>query len=166
MAFPGLDFKRSGTVAMQIFLQCAVRKVLGVEVVRSRYLIAEAAVQRLAAEDPGFRIREHVTGERIVLEEVSSGRSLQCHCEDFFAMGLDLVKQSDVIFFAVNIPCKLFGQLGGRLALAKEGCRLFTYHRLDNIWWTAETCPFHQVEANLPEADTFSTSWSPQGFRR
>ena len=29
----------------------------------------------------------------------------------------------------------------------QEGCRLFTYHRLETVWWTDEKCPFHQVEA-------------------
>ncbi|CAK9027042.1 unnamed protein product [Durusdinium trenchii] len=157
----------SGTVAMQIFLQSAsVRKVVGVEIVRSRYMIAEAALQRLANEEPhSFRITEHISGQRITLEEATTGRSLQCHCADFFSMGLDLVQNCDVIFFAVNIPWKLFQQLCQRLTEVKEGCRLFTYHRLDTVWWTEDPCPFHQVEVNIPETDTFSTSWSPHGFR-
>eukprot|EP00439_Symbiodinium_sp_Y106_P025341 s6451_g3.t1 len=156
----------SGTVAMQIFLQCPVRKVLGVELVCSRYRIAEAAVEKLAAGEPSvFRIVDHVPSERICLEEISTGRRLECRCADFFALGLDLVEQSDVIFFAVNIPCKLFPELCNRLARAKEGCRLFSYHRLESIWWTQERCPFYQLEVNVPETDTFSTSWSPQGFR-
>lgn len=156
----------SGTVAMQIFLQCPVRKVLGVELVCSRYRIAEAAVEKLATGEPSvFRIVDHVPSERICLEEISTGRRLECRCADFFALGLDLVEQSDVIFFAVNIPCKLFPELCNRLARAKEGCRLFSYHRLESIWWTQGRCPFYQLEVNVPETDTFSTSWSPQGFR-
>lgn len=155
----------SGTVAMQMFLQCpSVRKVVGVEVVRSRYSIAEGALQRLAQEEPEqWRITDHVAGEKISLE--GGGRVLQCHCADFFSLGLDLVRQCNVIFFAVNIPWKLFPKLSQRFTEVKEGCRLFTYHRLDTVWWTEEPCPFHQVEVNVPESDTFSTSWSPQGFR-
>jgi len=156
----------SGTVALQMFLQClSVRKIIGVEVVRSRYMIAEAALQRLVAEEPEqWRIGpDYLVGQRISLE--GSGRALQCHCADFFSMGLDLVKQCDVIFFAVNIPWKLFPKLAQRFTEVKEGCRLFTYHRLETVWWTDEKCPFHQVEVNVPESDTFSTSWSPQGFR-
>jgi len=156
-----------GTVAAQIFFQCQkVRHVLGVELVRSRYQIAEAALQRLATEDSTcYRIREKSSGQQVSLEEVKTGRLLECRCADFFAMGLDLSKKTDVIFFAVNIPCKLFPDLCQRLSTAKEGCRLFTYHRLDAIWWSQEQCPFHQVEVNVPDTDTFSTSWSPQGYR-
>lgn len=40
-----------------------------------------------------------------------------------------------------------------------------SYHALDTIWWVDEPCPFQQCEANVPETDTFSTSWSPQGYR-
>jgi len=157
----------SGTVAMQIFLQCkAVRQVLGVELVRSRYEIAEVAVQRLAGtEKATYRICQSSAGSQVVLEEAATGRRLDCRCADFFSLGLDLTQTSDVIFFAVNIPCKLFPELCKRLAKAKDGCCLFAYHRLDTIWWSDEPCPFHQVEANIPESDTFSTSWSPQGFR-
>ncbi|CAK9021206.1 Hypothetical protein SCF082_LOCUS15242, partial [Durusdinium trenchii] len=108
---------------------------------------SKAALQRLANEEPhSFRITEHISGQRITLEEATTGRSLQCHCADFFSMGLDLVQNCDVIFFAVNIPWKLFQQLCQRLTEVKEGCRLFTYHRLDTVWWTEDPCPFHQVE--------------------
>lgn len=90
---------------------------------------------------------------------------MELRCADFFSLGLDLTFRSDIIFFAVHIPCKLFPQLCSTLSKAKEGCRLFTYHALDTIWWSNEPCPFRQVEENIPEGDTFSTSWSPQGFR-
>ncbi|CAE8687910.1 unnamed protein product, partial [Polarella glacialis] len=125
-----------------------------------------AALQRLAAAKPSaYRICTSSPGEVICLEEVSSGRRLECRCADFFALGLDLVQRTDVIFFAVNIPCKLFPQLCQQLLKAKEGCRLFTYHKLETIWWVEEPCPFHQCEVNVPDTDTFATSWSPQGYR-
>lgn len=108
---------------------------------------------------------EHVTGELICLEEIESCRKVEFRCADFFALGLNLSEQSDAIFFAVNVPCKLFPELCRRFARAKEGCRLFTYHSLETIWWIDEPCPFRQCEANVAETDTFSTSWSPQGYR-
>jgi len=158
----------SGTVAAQIFLQCAsVRHVLGVELVRSRYEIAEAAFGRLPAAEPSkYRIQSSQAGDQICIAEAATGRKLEGRCADFFALGLDLVQRADVIFFAVNIPCKLFAQLCERLSKAKEGCRLFTYHRLDTVWWSDVQCPWHQVEVNVPDTDTFATSWSPQGYRR
>lgn len=157
----------SGTVAAQIFLQCAsVRHVLGVELVRSRYEIAEAAFGRLPAAEPSkYRIQSSQAGDQICIAEAATGRKLEGRCADFFALGLDLVQRADVIFFAVNIPCKLFAQLCERLSKAKEGCRLFTYHRLDTVWWSDVQCPWHQVEVNVPDTDTFATSWSPQGYR-
>lgn len=157
----------SGKVALQTFLQCpGVRRVMGVELVSSRHAIAEAAMLRLCAALPNrFRISSHKAGESICVEETVSGRLLEFHCADFFVKGLDAVEQCDAIFFAVHIPCRLFGDLCKRLAKVKEGCRLFTYHSLDSIWWVDQPCPFQQCEANVPETDTFSTSWSPQGFR-
>mmetsp|Transcript_22741 Transcript_22741/g.64443 ORF Transcript_22741/g.64443 Transcript_22741/m.64443 type:complete len:352 (-) Transcript_22741:66-1121(-) len=157
----------SGKVALQIFLQCrSVAHVLGIELVPSRYAIAEAALLRLAGTHPqAFRTLQSEPGARLVLEECASGRKVEIRCADFFSLGLDLTERSDIIFFAVNVPCKLFPQLCQRLSRAKEGCRLFTYHALDAIWWISEPCPFQHCEANVPESDTFSTSWSPQGYR-
>jgi len=157
----------SGKVALQSFLQCrGVSHVLGVELVPSRYAIAEAALLRLAESMPyAFRRRDYFPGELVSVEEIGSGRKVEFRCADFFALGLDLTERSDAIFFAVHIPCSLFPELCRRLARAKEGCRLFTYHALDAIWWTDEPCPFRQCEANVAETDTFSTSWSPQGYR-
>mmetsp|Transcript_42146 Transcript_42146/g.97590 ORF Transcript_42146/g.97590 Transcript_42146/m.97590 type:complete len:350 (-) Transcript_42146:97-1146(-) len=157
----------SGKVALQVFLQCRnVSHVMGIELVPSRFAIAEAALLRLASACPhAFRTLRHTPGELLSLEEATSGRKVEFHCADFFALGLDLSERSDIIFFAVNVPCKLFPQLCHRLARAKEGCRLFTYHALDAIWWINEPCPFQQCEANAAESDTFSTSWSPQGYR-
>jgi len=157
----------SGKVALQIFLQCrSVGHVLGIELVPSRFAIAEAALLRLAEARPrAFRRLQHEPGRLLAVEELPGGRKLEFQCADFFSLGLDLTERSDVIFFAVNVPCKLFPQLCERLLRAKEGCRLFTYHSLETIWWINEPCPFLQCEANVPEADTFSTSWSPQGYR-
>eukprot|EP00933_Yihiella_yeosuensis_P047493 TRINITY_DN4332_c0_g4_i1.p1 TRINITY_DN4332_c0_g4~~TRINITY_DN4332_c0_g4_i1.p1 ORF type:complete len:366 (+),score=46.47 TRINITY_DN4332_c0_g4_i1:36-1100(+) len=157
----------SGKVAMQIFLQCpTVRHLLGIELVKSRYEIAEDALKRLVSALPKtYRLSASSPGQHICIEEVQTKRRLECRCADFFSLGLDLTERSDVIFFAVNIPCKLFPELCSRFAKAKEGCRLFTYHRLDTIWWTDVPCPFRQVEVNVPETDTFATSWSPQGYR-
>lgn len=157
----------SGKVALQTFLQCpSVQELLGVELVRSRYQIGEQALRKLAAQCPErFTLTCLEAGRRISMEEAGTRRRIEFRCGDFFAVGLDLVCRTDVIFFAVNVPCKLFPRLCGHFASAKEGCRLFTYHPLDAIWWTDQPCPFHQCEGNVPEADTFSTSWSPQGFK-
>jgi len=156
----------SGKVALQIFVQCpTVRNMLGIELVQSRYLIGEAALQRLAATLPDvYSVRSHTPGE-LIRVECDGGRRIEFRCADFFTLGLNLCERSDAIVFAVNVPCKGFPELCRRLAQAKEGCRLLTYHALDTIWWSSEPCPFHQVEANVPESDTFSTSWSPQGYR-
>lgn len=155
----------SGKVALQIFLQCpGVARLLGVELVRSRYLIAEAALARLEKAFPQhFRVCSQKPGEMIRLEQ--GGRQIEFLCNDFFSLGLNLCERSDAIVFAVNIPCKAFPELCNLLSKAKEGCRLFTYHALETIWWTDAPCPFIQVEDNLAESDTFATSWSPQGFR-
>lgn len=157
----------SGKVALQTFLQSpTVKELFGVELVLSRYQIAEQALSRLVSQYPKhFKLSCHEPGRRIRAEQVGTTRKLEFICGDFFAMGLDLARRSDVIFFAVNVPCKLFPQLCNHLASAKEGCRLFTYHPLDAIWWADQDCPFHQCEGNVPDADTFSTSWSPQGFK-
>jgi len=157
----------SGKVALQVFLQCrGVGRVLGIELVRSRFAMAEAALLRLMEAAPQtFRKLRHEPGELLSLEEAASGRQVEFQCADFFALGLDLSERSDAIFFAVNVPCRLFPQLCQRLARAKEGCRLFTYHALDAIWWINEPCPFLQCEVNVAESDTFATSWSPQGYR-
>lgn len=166
----------SGKVALQIFLQCpCVRKVLGIELVPSRYGIAETALSQLVSAYPvrdmqsvcagQLRVTSHNQGDFLQVEESATGREIEFRCADFFDLGLDLVEKSDAIVFAVNIPSKLFPKLCQRLAQAKDGCRLFTYHALSNIWWTAEQCPFQQVQVNRPEADTFSTSWSPNGFK-
>lgn len=157
----------SGKVALQTFVQCpTVKELFGIELVHSRYQIAEQALSELVAQHPKrFTISFYEPGLRIRAEEVSTKRLLEFRCGDFFTTGLDLARRSDIIFFAVNVPCKLFPQLCNHFASAKEGCRLFTYHALEAIWWTDQHCPFHQCEANVPDADTFSTSWSPQGFK-
>lgn len=158
----------SGKVALQTFLQCPnIRTVMGVELVSSRFAISESALERLAGALPNrFAICQHKRGESICAEEANTGRRIEFHCADFFSKGLDeTVEHCDAIYFAVHIPCRLFRQLCQRLAQVKDGCRLFSYHSLDSIWWVDEPCPFLQVEANVPETDTFSTSWSPQGFR-
>mmetsp|Transcript_43389 Transcript_43389/g.80811 ORF Transcript_43389/g.80811 Transcript_43389/m.80811 type:complete len:388 (+) Transcript_43389:21-1184(+) len=157
----------SGKVALQTFLQCSgVRKLLGVELVPSRHAIADAALQRLGSSQPDrFQISLQKEGEAVCMEE-TGGRKIEFRCADFFSVGLDgLCEQCDAIFFAVHIPCRLFAHLCERLAKVKDGCRLFTYHALDSIWWVDEPCPFHQCEVNVPEGDTFSTSWSPQGYK-
>jgi len=164
----------SGKVAMQVFLQCPeVSHVLGVELVQSRYAIGAAALRHLCSLKPEAYRGVQPTAvpggvdaaKAACLEETRAGRRLEFQCADFFSLGLDLASKSDVIFFAVHIPCKLFPQLCEMLAKAKEGCRLFTYHALDSIWWVDQPCPFRQCEANVQESDTFSTSWSPQGYR-
>lgn len=158
----------SGKVAIQMFLQCqGIRQILGVELVRSRFQIAKEALHRLVASNPGRFALCATSGQEdeVGASEASTGRTINFRCADFFAMGLDLSQGSDIIFFAVNVPCRLFPELCQRLLKAKDGCRLFTYHALDSIWWIDEPCPFHQCEVNVPEADTFSTSWSPQGYR-
>merc|ERR1712136_673927 len=125
----------------------------------------QAALQRLAATLPDvYSVRSRTPGESIRVE-CDGGRRIEFRCADFFTLGLNLCERSDAIVFAVNVPCKGFPELCRRFAQAKEGCRLLTYHALDTIWWSSEPCPFHQVEANVPESDTFSTSWSPQGYR-
>lgn len=158
----------SGKVALQIFLQRRdVKTVVGVELVSSRFAIAAAALERLVAAKPQrFATSLHKSGESICVEEVCSGRRIEFHCADFFQRGLDeLCESCDAIVFAVNIPCRLFGQLCDRLSKVKKGCRLFAYHSLESIWWLDAPCPFHQCEANVLDSDTFSTSWSPQGFK-
>lgn len=165
----------SGKVALQIFLQQPrVRNMLGVELVESRFAIAEAALLRLATAMPqSFTVCMHTLGKLICLEELDisqkdqggCGRKIEFQCADFFSLGLDLCERSDAIIFAVNVPCKAFPELCRCLSRVKEGCRLFTYHSLDSIWWLEEPCPFHQCEANVSDSDTFSTSWSPQGYR-
>jgi len=157
----------SGKVALQVFLQCQNTScVLGIELVPSRYAIAEGALRHLAEVMPHqYRVSKCVLGQLIIVEETTTSRKIEFRCADFFSLGLDLCEYSDVVFFAVHIPCKLFPQLCQRLARAKHGCRLFTYHALDTIWWVSEVCPFFKCEVNVPETDTFSTSWSPQGYR-
>lgn len=157
----------SGKVALQIFLQSpGARRVMGVEVVPSRYGIGEVALQKLAATWPErFKIVSLSAGSSVVLEEVQAARILEFHCADFFRVGLDKVMDVDIIFFAVNIPCKLFSDLCRRLACAKDGARLFTYQPLEEIWWAEIPCTWRQCEVNVPLTDTFATSWSPQGYR-
>jgi len=140
--------------------------------VQSRYAIAEAALLRLVASHPErFKLCMHKAGQLISVEESrcspgqGASRKIEFQCADFFSLGLDLSERSDAIVFAVNVPCKAFPELCRRLSKAKNGCRLFTYHSLDAVWWIDEPCPFHQVEANVAETDTFSTSWSPQGYK-
>lgn len=156
----------SGKVALQIFGQCpGVRSVVGVEIVHSRYVIGEVALQRLAAARPTqFRVAAHVPGERILLEE-HGGRSIEFRCGCIFGMEDEQFSLSDAVFLAVNFPSHMFPKLCHRLASVKDGCRLFTYHPLYGIWWTEAPCPFFQSEINVPETDMFATSWSPQGFR-
>jgi len=167
----------SGKVAMQVWMQYPqVSHVYGVELVPSRYAISAAGLHKLLVQRPeAYRQLDpspvpatcdpDAAGEAVCLQEQSTGRRLEFRCADFFAVGLDLAVRADAIFFAVHIPCKLFPQLCQTLAKAKEGCRLFSYHSLDSIWWSDEPCPFRQCEENVPETDTFSTSWSPQGYR-
>jgi len=163
----------SGKVAMQTFLQCQqVSRVLGVELVPSRYAVGAEALKRLASCGGPYRDVSppappggQSAGGVACVEEMWSRRRLEFRCADFFSLGLDLVNDADIIFFAVHIPCKLFPQLAELLSKAKEGCRLFTYHSLQNIWWSDVPCPFRQCDDNVPESDTFATSWSPQGFR-
>jgi len=157
----------SGKVALQVFFQCpSVKRVLGVELVLSRYTLGADALRRLVAAKPSeFILKAETPDQMMRVQEISTGRLLEFRCADFFQAGLDLTPHCDVIFFAVNIPCKLFPKLCERLAAAKEGCRLFSYHALDSIWWADVVCPFIQVDVNVPEADTFATSWSPQGYR-
>jgi len=157
----------SGKVALQFFLQCrGASHIMGIELLRSRFEIAEAALLQLVAGLPGaFRICSHSPGENICVEELASQRRAEFRCADFFSLGLDLCGRTDAIVFAVNIPCRLFPKLCEHFAGAKEGCRLFSYHSLDTIWWVDEPCPFRQCEVNVPETDLFATSWSPQGYR-
>eukprot|EP00929_Paragymnodinium_shiwhaense_P067242 TRINITY_DN33858_c0_g1_i1.p1 TRINITY_DN33858_c0_g1~~TRINITY_DN33858_c0_g1_i1.p1 ORF type:complete len:352 (-),score=72.18 TRINITY_DN33858_c0_g1_i1:141-1196(-) len=157
----------SGKVAIQTFLQCPnVKRVLGIELVESRFALAEIALHKLVSNRPDdFEVKAVSSGKLLRVEEKKTSRLLEFRCADFFTLGLDLTGQSDAIWFAVNIPCKLFPKLCERLATAKTGCRIFSYHSLDSIWWADIKCPFHQVEANVPASDTFSTSWSPQGYR-
>jgi hypothetical protein len=156
----------SGKVALQMFLQClSARRVFGVELVTSRFQLAEKALKHFTGIRPELVVTKESPGDHLCIQESSSGRLLEFWRADFFDTGLHLVTECDIIFFAVNIPCRLFPQLCQRLATAKDGCRIFTYHTLADIWWTTVPCPFHQVDANIPESDMFSTSWSPQGFK-
>eukprot|EP00405_Crypthecodinium_cohnii_P021958 CAMPEP_0206472200 /NCGR_PEP_ID=MMETSP0324_2-20121206/32044_1 /ASSEMBLY_ACC=CAM_ASM_000836 /TAXON_ID=2866 /ORGANISM="Crypthecodinium cohnii, Strain Seligo" /LENGTH=354 /DNA_ID=CAMNT_0053946725 /DNA_START=294 /DNA_END=1355 /DNA_ORIENTATION=+ len=168
----------SGKVAMQTWLQYPnVAHCLGVELVPSRYEISAKAVRQLVSKRPeAYRLVDPTpvpsscppgaAGEAICMQEIGGHqRKLEFRCADFFAVGLESAAKADVIFFAVHIPCKLFPQLASTLLTAKEGCRIFSYHSLGPIWWCQKPSPFKQVPINIPESDTFSTSWSPQGYR-
>eukprot|EP00971_Amphidinium_carterae_P193711 3843862-Amphidinium_carterae.1 len=81
--------------------QCReVQRVVGVEIVPSRYSIAEKALQRLATMQPErFRLSALKPGDCIAMEEHvgSLVRTVEFRCADFFTLGLDLCERSDAI---------------------------------------------------------------------
>ncbi|KAA0175794.1 hypothetical protein FNF27_02880 [Cafeteria roenbergensis] len=152
----------TGKLVMQVFLLYPnLTRVVGVELSRSRYAIAEAAVLELAriqgweveARDPGRFVRIRTLagcGE-------SSPRTLEVrHGNMWKASGVAL---ADIIVMHTDLTETCVTELRRLISKAKVGVRFVTYQDL-TPYWRKSVPPFEQIAENIDESDTFLTSWS------
>ena len=196
----------TGKVAMQLFLQQPqVRRVLGVELARSRTEIGVAAMRALAGAAPArFALRAEGRGGGAAAEDDSDGatlaelrasggaaedgaepRELLFRSGDMFELPCAELAAADAIIMQTCVPRPLYARLSRLLLLLRPGCRAVLFDDVTTIWDTGLALeaaaaaaaaaaagplppplpaapPFRQMPVNVPESDTFSTSWSPE----
>ena len=182
----------TGKLAMQVFLQQAqVRRVLGVELARSRTEIGVAAMRALAAAAPErFAMRGTAAGAGELIEtgtcaaarvEAASAapRELLFESGDMFATPHAELAGADVVIMETCVPSALYGKLSRLLLNLRVGCRIVVFDDVNTIWAAGRaleakaagaatqpplppTPPFSQMPANVPDSDRFPTSWAPE----
>jgi hypothetical protein len=157
----------TGKLLFQTFLCYPnLTRVSGIELARSRYDIAEAALMELSrllggeieAHEPGtmIRMRTHPT--------CCGGlaRTLELHCGSMW--GMTGVPLADIIVMHTDLTETSVSQLRKMIQKVKVGCRFVTYQDL-TPYWRRTRPPFEQVDVNIDDRDTFLTSWSSaKGF--
>ena len=182
----------TGKVCLQAFLERTNLKfVLGVELAKSRFSIAEVALLRLAELNPNrFRFSpatpisssEETTQECAIspcvkasIIEIATGRCLEIRCGDIFeCVNDEELAAAEVAILNTCFPPSCFARLGHLLAsrLTHPNCRTILYHDIRHLWAALEENldynssadsleSWEQLANNVDESDTFSTSWAP-----
>lgn len=157
----------TGKLLLQTFLCYPnLSRVSGVELARSRFEIAEAAILELS-RIIGGEIEVHEPGVMVRMK-ASAGccggqaRSLEIHRGSMWAMaGVPL---ADIIVMHTDLTETSILHLKKMIQKVKVGCRFVTYQDL-TPYWRRTRPPFEQVDVNIDDRDTFLTSWSSaKGF--
>lgn len=146
----------TGKLALQAFLTYEnLTSVVGVELCHSRYLIAEAALRRLAHSSKELSIVSLDQGRSISLGH--GRRRLVFRAGNLFEAREAYT--ADVVVLETDLPPPLHPRLCELTASIRPGARLLTYINLRDVW-SLPSLPLAQVPANVSAHDRFLTSWS------
>lgn len=157
----------TGRVALQSFLECpCLRKVLGVEIERRRFVAAQTAISRLADTNPDrFRLekcRSHGF-ESAVLHD--GQRRLEIWWGDLLTIPVEEIRAADAIIAQIDpgSPRK-HREMQALLNYAKDGCRLLSGKDLSKQWQLDAACCWHACQ---PESHALSEDrpWVPGGYK-
>jgi hypothetical protein len=156
----------TGKIALQAWLQYAnLRKVVGVELAESRYMIGEVALLDLVTHFPAIvELRSHTPGLEITIGAV--GRTLSFRMGDMLLVPTNELMEAEIVFLEVVLPPSLYaGVTRCMIDKLAPGSRVLMCHSADlrKVWVADATggrpCPFHRIKANESINDRFSTSF-------
>jgi len=163
----------TGKVALQAFAEHpGLRRVFGIELARSRYLLGEQALTSLAAAMPErFRVADLETGQRILLKEKfgdnssEEEREIEFQCGDMLQVDASEMVAADVMLMQVCLPSSLHPAVCLKTREMKLGAKLFCFADLSHIWpqeLDGPQCHMHLCDgADGSAADKrYKTSWS------
>lgn len=157
-----------GKLVLQAFLQYPTLKyVCGVEIAVSRYNIAEGALLRMVSLQPEMLVVDYsvsVEGQLLRVHALSrkSRRTIELRRGDMWKQVRD-VHAADIVVMHTDFPATCSTHLKRTVTAFKPGARFVTYHDLGKVWQEEGlNPPFMQLPENVPETDTFVTSWSSE----
>jgi hypothetical protein len=154
----------TGKIALQAWLQYEnLKKVVGIELAESRYMVGEIALLDLVARFPDIlELRSHTSGLEITIAAV--GRTLSFRMGDMLLVPTAELMEAEVIFMEVVLPHFLYaGVTRCMIDKLANGSRIMMFDDLRKVWVADATdgrsCPFHRIKANESVNDRFSTSF-------
>eukprot|EP00944_MAST-04C_sp_MAST-4C-sp1_P002632 g2632.t1 len=150
----------TGKLALQAWLQFRnLKKVVGVELALSRYVIGEQALLILVEAKPeSFEVVSRIADSYIIIRDKNaSERTLSFYRGDIFEF--PNIENADIAILQTNFPEETHLKLSDFLMRLKTDCRLLTYLNLGTLYKGASHI-FDQMEVNRSMKDRFPTSWS------
>lgn len=150
----------TGKLALQAWLQFRnLKKVVGIELAVSRYVIGEQALLTLINIKPDdYELISRKNGDYIIIRDKHmSERTLSFYRGDVFEF--PNVELADIAILQTNFPAETHLKLCDFLMRLKTDCRLLTYLNLGTLFKGANSI-FRQMSVNKSLNDRFPTSWS------
>ena len=147
----------TGKMALQAFLQFPnLRRVVGIEIAHSRYLLAERSLTTLVEFFPDvFSLVFWTKGEKVCLRTRNSERLLEYRRADLFRIGN--INDADIVVLQTDFPPITYPGICKFVHALPQGTRVLTYLNLARIWdGTHNPFPF----TRFAPGSRFLTSWS------